>query len=80
MGKTPTSFRLSDKAKYLLRLLSRELAVSQSAVLEIIIRDEAQEKGIEADLLTDWDEHIRRIVDEHLERKNTTSNEEKGEA
>lgn len=44
--KYPTSFRLSDWAKVLLALLSDRLGISQSAVLETLIRDRAKAERI----------------------------------
>ncbi len=41
-GKESTSFRLSDTARALLKQLAGELGVSQSAVLEILIRERAK--------------------------------------
>jgi len=45
--KVPVSFRLSLTAKELLSRLSREIGISRTAVLEIIIREKAKSEGIE---------------------------------
>jgi hypothetical protein len=45
--KQPTSFRLTDKAQGLLLKLAEEFGISQSAVLEMLIRDRATKEGIE---------------------------------
>lgn len=46
MKKNPTSKRLSDEGKHLLTLLAAKLAVSQSSVLELAIREKAKGEGI----------------------------------
>jgi hypothetical protein len=46
MDKLPTSFRLTEKAVALLARIAVEQGISQSAVLEMLIRDDAQKKGI----------------------------------
>ena len=46
--KYPTSVRLSPMAKALLKALSERLGVSQSAVLEIAIREKARAEGVDA--------------------------------
>lgn len=49
-GKEPTSFRISPEAKELLRLLSEELQIPQSAIIELLIREKAkQELGPESE-------------------------------
>jgi len=46
MGKKPTSIRLSEEAKRLRKLLAQHMGVSESAVLELAIRELAEKKGI----------------------------------
>jgi predicted DNA-binding protein len=46
MAKKKTSIRYSDEAKTLLEKLSRQLGISQSAVLEIAIRALAKQEGV----------------------------------
>lgn len=42
--KTATSIRISPEAKRLLKELSRELGISQAAVIEIAIREYARDR------------------------------------
>lgn len=44
--KQKTSVSLSEEAKRLLELLAKELGISKSDVLELIIREKAQQKGL----------------------------------
>ena len=44
--KRATSFRLSKEALYLLAQIARKNGISQTAVLEIIIREKARSEGI----------------------------------
>ncbi len=46
MTKKKTSIRYSDEAKILLEKLSKQLGISQSAVLELAIRTLAKQAGI----------------------------------
>lgn len=46
MAKRATSLRLSDKARELLVKLSKELGISQTAVLEVAIRRLAIQEGV----------------------------------
>lgn len=46
MRKHPTSLRLSPDAKALLVALAQRLGVSQSAVIELAIREKAQREGL----------------------------------
>ncbi len=46
MTKKKTSIRYSDEAKILLEKLSKQLGISQSAVLELAIRTLAKQEGI----------------------------------
>ena len=46
MDKKPTSIRLSVEAKRLRKLLAKQLGVSESAVLELAIRELAEKKGV----------------------------------
>ncbi len=45
--KQRTSFALSEEAKRLLKELAEKLSVSQSNILEIVIREKAKAEGIE---------------------------------
>lgn len=45
--KTPTSFRLSETARRLLRALAEKLSISQAAVIELALRGEARRRRIE---------------------------------
>jgi DNA-binding PadR family transcriptional regulator len=45
--KTKTSFSLTEKAQALLGKLAEEFGMSQSAVLEMLIRERARKEGIE---------------------------------
>jgi predicted transcriptional regulator len=49
MSKQPTSVRLSDTAKRLIAKLSAKLGISQSAVLEIAIREKAKKERVQDD-------------------------------
>jgi hypothetical protein len=42
----PTTVRLSDEGKRLLALLAADMGVNRSAVIEILIRAEAERKGL----------------------------------
>ena len=44
------SFRLTEEARRLLSLVARFRGISQAAVLEILIRDEAQRLNVENEL------------------------------
>lgn len=44
--KTSTSYRLSDEAKRLLALLAEKLSVSQTAILELAIREKAKRERV----------------------------------
>jgi predicted DNA-binding protein len=44
--KTLTSIRLTPEAKRLLKLLAAKLGVSQAAILELVIRQKAQEERL----------------------------------
>lgn len=46
MTKYKTSVTLSEEAKRLLELLAKELGISKSDVLEVIIREKAAEKNL----------------------------------
>ena len=46
MTKKKTSIRYSEEAKILLEKLSKQLGISQSAVLELAIRALARQEGI----------------------------------
>jgi len=45
--KKATSYRLTDEAIRLLNLIAKRLGVPQTAVLELLIREFAEKKGIE---------------------------------
>ena len=45
--KQASSIRLTLEAKRLLRALATQLGISMTAVLEIIIREQAQRKGVQ---------------------------------
>jgi predicted transcriptional regulator len=45
-AKRLTSVRLSPEAKRLLALLAQKLSVSQTAVLELAIREKARREGV----------------------------------
>lgn len=47
--KQPTSFRLSNQARTLLEHMAEELSISQTAMLEILIREGAKKRGVRAD-------------------------------
>ena len=46
MKKHPTTIRLSDEAKRLRKLLALQMGISESAVLELAIRELAEKRGI----------------------------------
>lgn len=46
--KTPTAFRLSEKAKSLLGALAEKLGVNQTSVVEMAIRQMAEREKVEA--------------------------------
>jgi predicted transcriptional regulator len=52
-GKHPTSIRLTEEAKQLLQRLAEDLGVTQSAVLEIAIREYARGRIGEASKRTE---------------------------
>ena len=45
--KQASSMRLTGEAKRLLRALATQLGISMTAVMEIIIREQAQRKGVQ---------------------------------
>lgn len=51
--KKPTSFRLSPEALDLLTKLCEKLGLSQTAVIEYIVRRVAEQEGIDRDTNTD---------------------------
>jgi len=53
MSKIKTSFTLTDEAKRLLELLAKQLGISQSNILEILIRERAEQKGIKVESVQD---------------------------
>ena len=44
--KQPTSVRLSAEARRLLRLLAEHMGISQSAVLEVLLREKAKQERV----------------------------------
>ena len=44
--KTPTSYALTNEAKKLLRKIADHLGISQSAALEVVIREYAERVGL----------------------------------
>lgn len=44
--KASTSFSISAKCKYLLRALAERMGISQTGVIELLVREKAEEKGI----------------------------------
>lgn len=42
----PTTFRLSEEAREILRQLSARKAISMTSVLEVLLREEAKREGI----------------------------------
>jgi hypothetical protein len=47
--KHPTSFRVSEQARQLLSKMAEETSISQTAMLEILIREGAKKRGVRAD-------------------------------
>jgi len=54
--KTPTAFRLSEKAKLLLSALAEKLGVNQTSVIEMAIRQIAEREKVEANDKKDSEE------------------------
>ena len=46
MGKKRTSYRISAEGKQCIKLLARLLGVSETAVVEIAVREMAEKKGV----------------------------------
>ncbi len=46
MKNKPTSVRLSDDAKRLIKLMAAKLGISQTAVIELAIREKARREGV----------------------------------
>lgn len=46
MKKKLTSIRLSDDAKRLITLMSEKLGISQTAIIELAIREKAKREGV----------------------------------
>ncbi len=46
MGKKHTSYRISEEGKQCIQLLARLLGVSETAVVEIAVREMAEKKGV----------------------------------
>jgi len=47
--ETPMTFRFSPEAKRLLREIAQKQGISMTAVLELLIRDEAERRGVKRD-------------------------------
>jgi hypothetical protein len=47
--KHPTSFRVSEQARQLLSKMAEDTSISQTAMLEILIREGAKKRGVRAD-------------------------------
>jgi Ribbon-helix-helix protein, copG family len=45
MKAKPTSVRLSEDAKRLIKLMSQKLGISQTAIIELAIREKARREG-----------------------------------
>ncbi len=45
-GRSPLTMRITDDGKKLLELLAGKRGISQTAVVEQLIRDEAERKGV----------------------------------
>lgn len=43
----PSSYRLSKEARRLLEILAQKLGISQTSVLEILLREKAKQEGVE---------------------------------
>lgn len=46
MPKPSTSFRISDEARYLMDHVASRLSISQTAVIEVALRDLAKREGV----------------------------------
>ena len=46
--KHPTSFRVSEQARQLLSKMAEDTNISQTAMLEILIREGARKRGVRA--------------------------------
>ncbi len=46
MKNKPTSVRLSDDAKRLIRLMADKLGISQTAIIELAIREKAKRERV----------------------------------
>ncbi len=46
MKNRPTSVRLSDDAKRLIKLMSAKLGISQTAIIELAIREKARRERV----------------------------------
>jgi hypothetical protein len=44
--RAPAAFHLSDEARQLLQALAKEQGISMTAMLEVLIRAEAERKGL----------------------------------
>ena len=53
MSKVKTSFTLTEEAKRLLEVLAKQLGISQSNLLELIIREKAEQRGVKVESLQD---------------------------
>jgi hypothetical protein len=48
--KKHSSYRISDDGKQLLKMIARDLGISETAVLEISVREFAEKKGVKREL------------------------------
>jgi hypothetical protein len=46
MVKKHTSYRISDEGKRLIKLLAQRLGVSETAVVEMAVREMAEKRGV----------------------------------
>jgi len=53
MSKTKTSFTLTKEAKRLVEVLAKQLGISQSNLLELIIREKAEARGVKVESVQD---------------------------
>ena len=51
--KEKTSFSLSAECKYVLRLLSKYLGISQASVIEMLVRERARYEGCWIEVITE---------------------------
>jgi hypothetical protein len=49
MGKKHTSYRISDEGKRLIKVLAQMLGITETAIVEIAVREMAEKKGIKVE-------------------------------